>query len=482
MAPQLALLLCLILIATLLVRDFRRRETLSVAVWLPTVLLLILSSRPVTLWFGLQGVVVSADNYVEGSPFDRAFYLALILGSGAIATWRNFKWNKFIVANAALTLFYVYFAVSVLWSADPLGSFKRLFKDVGLVVIAAVLMSEKDPLEAIRAVYVRCASVLIPMSVVFIKYFPHLGREYSRGGAGTYTGVTTQKNGLGEIVMIFSLFLLWDYLATRSVGQRGFWKHWDRLLLFVIGLWLLSTSQSKTALMCMLIGLMLLGVGARFGSAINRGILLGALSLPFLLFFTQQFTQLMSPLISALGRDMTFTGRTDIWRAVLAQDFNPFIGAGYWNFWGNSGGDSVRELLQVVEMKSAHNGYLDIYVDGGLIGLTLLFGLLMTQGRRLLRSLTHDPYERLRFAILIVAILYNLSESTFARLTLTWFTTLMVLVDFRGGGAVERARGSEEQAQILTQPPVNIWEVGRKSTGSRIPGPVAGRRLQSVVP
>ena len=39
-----------------------------------------------------------------------------------------------------------------------------------------VILSEEDPANAIRTVFVRCAYVLIPLSILFIKYYPEVRR------------------------------------------------------------------------------------------------------------------------------------------------------------------------------------------------------------------------------------------------------------------------------------------------------------------
>jgi exopolysaccharide production protein ExoQ len=461
MPRELALALCLVFIAWFLVRDLRRRASVSWAMWLPTLLLLVVASRPVTMWLGFEGVIIGEDAYVEGSPIDRTFYLCLIFGAGLVATWRGVKWNRLLLANGAVTLFYLYFAVSILWSVDPFGSFKRLFKDFGLVVMIAVILSEKDPREAMRALYVRCACVLIPLSVLFVRYYPELGRFYTRSGSATFTGVTTQKNGLGEIVMVFSVVLLWDYLETRSAGTSR--SRWDHLVLLVMGLWLLNVSDSQTALACLLIGVVLVVRGRQFASpAINRAAFVAALSAPFWLFFTQQFGTFIAPLVEALGRDLTFTGRTDIWQAILAQDLNPVIGAGYWNFWGPGGGQAVRDYLSTQTMKSAHNGYLDMYLDGGLIALGLLFCLLLAAGSRATRNLREDRFQRVRFAFVVVAILYNLSETTFGRLSPLWLTTLLMFIEFPWLKTVE-----PEHAPILAAQAVDSPYAGLRATTRR---------------
>ncbi len=425
-----ALFLCLAFIACLLVRDSKRRASVSTAVWMPTFMLLILSSRPLSLWFS-----ASPGTATEGNLIDQAFYLSLIVGAWIVASRRGVKWNSFFAANTAITLLYLYFAMSVFWAYDPVGSLKRWFKDFGTLMVISVILSEKDPLEAMRAVYFRCACVLFPLSVVFIKYYGDLGRTYGRAGEMMFTGVTTQKNSLGEIVMVFSLFLIWDSLEARDATPKKQWSwipSWDRLLLLLMGLWLLIISDSKTAFMCLLIGLTLMLASKRLITRkISRVLLIGALSAPILLLLTQRFSSIMAPLIEALGRDMTFTGRTDIWRHLLtATSVNPLFGAGFYNFWGTEGGAEIRDVMLTPALRSAHNGYLDIYLDGGFIGLILLFCVLFARGSWLIANLDVNRYQRLRFAVLIIAIVYNLSESTFARLTPMWFTTLLVLIDF----------------------------------------------------
>src|SRR6266849_376239 len=425
-----ALILCLLFIAFLLVRDSRRRSSGSAALWIPTLLLLIIGSRPVSLWIGGGSVSGAMGNEAERNPFDQIFYFCVLGSSFVIATLRHVKWGKLFASNMPLMLLYAFFAISILWSGDPIGSSKRLFKDFGELFVIAVIFSEKNPLEAVRTVYVRCACVLFPLSVVFIRWFPNMARSFTVEGEPMYTGVTSQKNTLGEIVLVFSLFLIWDYLETRPARWQWSRFPWDRLLLLGIGFWLLYICQIQTAMLCLLVGTALIVRGGWLASKmVSRIVLLGALSLPYLLFFAQRFNSAIAPIVEAMGRNMTFTGRTDIWQHITSTTVNPLIGAGYWNFWGGRGGFEISEAMKT-NVPNAHCGYLDIYLDGGIIGLMLLFLLLVAYGRRLTKNLNADRFQRVRFAMLIVMIIYNLSESMYARLTPIWFTTLLVLVDF----------------------------------------------------
>jgi O-antigen ligase len=439
------LICCLLFIAFLLVRDSRRRDSLSAAIWLPTFFLLILGSRSVSLWLGGSQNWSGAGlaNNAEGNPLDQIFFFSAITSCLFIATLRHVKWRKLVAANVPLLLFYLFFAVSVAWSEDPVGSTKRLFKDFGLLFVISLILSEKDPLEAVRAIYVRCACVLFPLSVVFIKWFPNMARSFAVDGQIMYTGVTTQKNSLGETVLVFGLFIVWDYLETRPTKWQCSRFPWVHVLLLVMGFWLLQMCQSKTALLCLLMGTALMVRGGWFASKMfSRLVLLGALSLPYLLFFATRFNSVIAPIVESVGRDMTFTGRTDIWQHITSTTVNPLIGAGYWNFWGGTGGLRVNEQMHAL-IPNAHNGYVDIYLDGGAIGLILLFFMLAAYGRRLMKGLRRDRFQKLRFAMLIVVIVYNLSESMYARVSPVWFTTLLVLIDFPSlKAAVRKSRKS----------------------------------------
>ncbi|HEX4426667.1 MAG TPA: O-antigen ligase family protein [Terriglobales bacterium] len=439
-------------------RDCKRRTSVSAAVWIPTILLLILGSRPVSLWLaGGAGSIGEMGNEIAGNLIDQLFFAFILGGALLVASSRRVKWGKFFAANPAIMVFYGYFLLSVCWSGDPGGSIKRVVKDFGMLFVIAVIFSEKNPLQAMRAVYVRCAFVLFPLSAVFVKYFPEYSRSFTIAGDVMITGVTTQKNSLGEIVLVFTLFLVWDYLETPHAGKKFRWSRipWDNVIVLLMGAWLLHLSESKTSLMCLLVGAFLIvRSGWLVSKTVNRVALAGALSLPFLLFFSQQFSSVIAPIVEAMGRNMTFTGRTDIWAHITSKTVNPLIGAGYWNFWGGPSGFAISQAMTTI-VPNAHCGYVDMYLDGGIICLCILFFMLLICGRRIIKYLTvkndADRYKRVRFAFLVVAIIYNLSETAFARISPIWFTTLLMLVTFPAMKTA--AKKTRETLRTVAGPP-----------------------------
>ena len=106
--------------------------------------------------------------------------------------------------------------MSILWSDYPIITFKRLFKDLGNIVMVLIVLTDREPSEAIRAVCVRLAYLCVPLSIVLIRYYPDWGRDFVgyQKNVQMYVGVTTQKNTLGIIVLVSALFLLWDLLES----------------------------------------------------------------------------------------------------------------------------------------------------------------------------------------------------------------------------------------------------------------------------
>src|SRR5260221_673840 len=127
-----------------------------------------------------------------------------------------------------------------------------------------VLLSEVDPLTAIRIVFVRVSYVLFPLSVLLIKYFPAIGRTPSRGGDALFTGVATHKNSLGLTVFVLGVFLVVDLWQMRQGRDRN-QKTDERIRygMLAMGLWLLLICDSRTSLVCVMLGCLLIWATGR---------------------------------------------------------------------------------------------------------------------------------------------------------------------------------------------------------------------------
>jgi len=347
MIPQLALYACILVILCLFLQDTRHRKGISAALWLVVAWMAILASRPVSAWLGMGGGNEVIGNESEGNSIDRNVFLFLMVAGLFILKKRKVRWRALILSNRWLFLFYLFFGFSMLWSDYPFVALKRWFKDFGNVVMVLVILTEEDPIKAVCAVFVRCAYVLIPLSVLFIKFFPDLGISYGRWiGQPVYRGVTEGKNLLGATVLVLTLFLVSDLIQIlnnrSSAGRKT--EIFNHLLLLVMAMWLLRMANSATSLACAVLGsfglvaLTLPFVRNRLKNLVAYSVL-GAL----LLLVLSTVVDLGAHAAGLLGRDSTLTGRNEIWKAVLAEKTNPLIGTGFYSFWLGGRSEKLSE-------------------------------------------------------------------------------------------------------------------------------------------
>ncbi|MCZ7636122.1 MAG: O-antigen ligase family protein [Verrucomicrobia bacterium] len=125
---------------------------------------------------------------------------------------------------------------------------------------------------------------------------------------------------------------------------------------------------------------------------------------------------------SGFGRNETLTGRTETWEALVPVVKNqPFLGVGFGSFWTTA----RRDFYQ---MSHGHNGYLDILLEVGAVGLAFYVALLLACAHKLQAAL-RDDYEwaSLGISFLLMALVYNVTESALNSLA-EQMTALVILV------------------------------------------------------
>src|SRR5262245_8406235 len=217
MPPQLALFLTLVFSGFMLRHDARRNPQASYALWLPVIWLFLVGSRFLSQWLTMMGLPIGGAASIEdGSTFDALVFLALIGAGMLVLSRRNISATVFASGNVWLTLFLVYCFVSIVWSDFPLVALKRWIKILGHPVMALIILTEPNREEALRRVFTRTAALLMPFSILFIKYYPQYGRYFdSWTGIPSNRGVALSKNELGSLCLVFGLFFFWSLLTVR---------------------------------------------------------------------------------------------------------------------------------------------------------------------------------------------------------------------------------------------------------------------------
>jgi O-antigen ligase len=138
---------------------------------------------------------------------------------------------------------------------------------------------------------------------------------------------------------------------------------------------------------------------------------------------------------SSMGRDSTLTGRTDIWREFLPMAMKrPLLGHGFGGFW-------TDERFRLEWVNSVHNGYLEVILHLGFVGLVLVSLFLLSCCQRAREIMTDDFYwGSFWVCFLLMSIVHNIGESScdsFSR-------TLTAIIVFFCVASSSMIKGSEK--------------------------------------
>lgn len=350
----------------------------------------------------------SVEDLSQGNPVLRAMFSAVHALTLLLVAVR---WREAL--RAALrhlpTLALLGMAVlSVAWSDAPDITLRRSFALVGTTAFGVYLAARFD----VRGQLALLGSALgaaAVLSVAFAVALPAYGvtQEIHEGA---WRGVFTQKNTLGQVMTLGALALV---LLAASTGRRLAWG----AAALCAALVLLSTSTTAAAVLGSMLALLLLYRALRLRPSRMMvvlslaGLLAGGVGL-----WTATNTETVFALV---GKDATLTGRTTLWDAVGARIAErPWVGHGYSAFWLGWGGASSAVLEAVGwETPHAHNGFLDLLLDLGVVGLALYaagYALAAARAVAALRA-TRTAEGLWPLAFLTLVLLYNLTESVILR-------------------------------------------------------------------
>ncbi len=314
------------------------------------------------------------------------------------------------VARAGLAAWPVWLAVAVAlasasWSIEPDVSLRRaiaLAMTTLFGVVLAARLSWRSLAQALGAVF----AVIAVMCVIAALAAPGFGVE-TEIHTGAWKGVFVQKNTMGAYMA--RGFVVFVAAALLDRTRARLW-----IAFAVLAALLVLASTSKTSLVGLLTGASIMAYVAvvRRGPVIALTVTLGALVGGGL----AAFILVLAPdlVVSIIGRDVTLTGRTDIWEAAgRAFDARPWLGYGYEVFWRDPLGPAywVRTATDW-PVPTAHNGWLETALSLGAVGLAAaVLATAIGLGAALMR-IGRGRVVYLALPLMALFIVFSLSEST----------------------------------------------------------------------
>jgi O-antigen ligase len=389
--------------------------------------------RPTRIWerafvvvavYLLSGAATSfsqspADQFadaLEGSGLQRVLFSGvyamalLLIFSRMHRSWATARRDGWLAGLVGLAL------LSAAWSVLPDMTMRRSVALLGTTLFGVYLAMQYSSEEQLALVGAGLALGALLSAVVAVVW-PAFGVASVDVAAG-WQGVYSHKNALGKIMALASL--VFGLLASRRGAGRA-------LALGGLGLSVMLVVESRS--MSAVVVLLCLALMARIFRVLGwrLEILVPAVLVVMLVVMgaTGWATSNSDALLKLMGRDVTLSGRTDLWEVVLeAIGKHPWLGYGYSSFWRYEflDGDYISRLLGWAP-PHAHNGLLELALDLGVCGVIVF---LIGFGRSFARALAGlrfdtSPAGLWPILYLTFVLLYNLSESTIlARNSLFW--------------------------------------------------------------
>ena len=322
-----------------------------------------------------------------------------------LLSWRSLLWHlariKWILALVLMA------GVSILWSQVPDFTARRAVALVATTALGVYVGIRYDRAEQLRLLAYTMV-LLVALTIFLVALLPEYGIAHDGAHFGNWQGIYHQKNMLGRVMVLATI-------VFAVIPSTGIWKFAKWLLAASSGI-ILVLSGSATGVI-VLIALLLIAPAARLLrlrglSAVPLWMTGGLIAVGCIVFTLTN----LDALASMLGRSSTITGRTELWSVVLTAIFrHPWLGYGFSGFWLGMQGESASVLLAVRwAVFFAHNGFLDLLLQLGIVGLAVFGVGYLINLRRAVVCLREDESRGNAWPLLylVFILLFNFTEST----------------------------------------------------------------------
>lgn len=337
---------------------------------------------------------------------------------------------------AALCLWAI---LSVVWSVEPMESFRRSLALVGSTIAGLCLGLFYGPKQQLKAVAYAIAlgalgTVAVAIFVPSVAFMP----------TGELQGVYFLKNSLGHMMALGAVCF-----AVLALDERR--RRLVHVGMFLLCCVLLVLSKSATAVVVALLMLTVLPLRRLLYVRPRRLLAAIAVLVPLFTLAAIWIVNSSEDLLAAAGRTSSLSGRIPLWQHVLQQiGERPISGYGFSAFWKSWQGERVSDAVNWENaVPHAHNGFLEVWLGLGIVGLAMILLSLSRNffiALRVARSNREIEYSWPLLLVIFTA-LYNLTENSLLVVNTTPWIAYCAVSYWLAGTVPEAELAPEEQAE-----------------------------------
>jgi O-antigen ligase len=308
--------------------------------------------------------------------------------------------------GAPLLLLLVWTAASSAWSVNPDVTVRRCIALLGTVAMGLHFGLRFD-LRRLLVTLCVAGVVVLGASLVLAVAAPSLGLDFE----GRLRGVTAHKNGIGS----FAAMVAMAGMGLFAGGPRARLSRALPIAALGLAAVCMAWAHSTSVIPVLALAFLALAFG-RFLHRAGPGLIAW---LPFaatvLLLGTALVYVNAGELAELLGKDPNMSGRTLVWAfAAKMIALRPVAGYGLGAFWvGADSPGAVFWATSHLAVPHAHNGYIQLMLELGGVGLALFATSLLVLGARLFWLIRHvgQPLAAWPLGFLAFYLVANMSES-----------------------------------------------------------------------
>jgi exopolysaccharide production protein ExoQ len=296
---------------------------------------------------------------------------------------------------------------SASWSQDPSSTLKNSVY-LGINVLFAFYLYSRFSPQRLLQILLIVGSVSLVLSIALPVSMPAYGLDNAVGN-NAWRGIYNTKNACAAMT---TFFLAGAFYAPSLTLLGRLWRRMYICLSLVL-IFMSKSATSYILVVLLLIFVIMVKLAQRFRAS-DRAT---AIVLAILLMGSIVAAAIpsMSQILYAFGKSSTLTGRTSIWHSAMAAVFKrPLLGYGYMAFWQPFSGRVNSVFLENRwSVSGAHNGFLEVWLSLGAIGLALILFTFVRAIRDAASCLLRGSSPSLNWfaSLIFLALVLNIDES-----------------------------------------------------------------------